>query len=434
MRLTFLRGACTILESGGTRLLTDPWLLDGVYMGAWAHYPPWSGGMPEDVDFIYISHIHPDHFDERTMAQFWMRKPPVLIHAYPTQFLRKRIEALGFPVIELPHAKSFDMGDMQIRIFSADGCDPAACQAFFGCAMPGVMNSQIDSLAVITDAHHTVVNVNDCPWALSRDLCRMLANDYPVIDLAMVAYAGAGPWPQCYAMPEEDKLAFARSKKRGFIDNVINFARALRAQRVFPFAGDYQLCGKLSELNERRGIPELSDVCRALWNSNIRTLCLGPGQTSEINNPGHPLEDHSEARLRYVADILSMRPLDYEAEPEPDQQAIVDLFTPAWQRFAAKREEFGLQAQATVYFPTGEKNAYFAIPPRGWPYFHERKDEPREPYVKITTDPRLLLKLLTGPQHAHWNNAEIGSHLKYERAPLTMYEPGLYHCLSYFHA
>ena len=38
-------------------------------------------------------------------------------------------------------------------------------------------------------------------------------------------------------------------------------------------------------------------------------------------------------------------------------------------------------------------------------------------YVIYETDIRLLKKLLLGPKFAHWNNAEIGSHLKFYRKP-----------------
>ena len=34
--------------------------------------------------------------------------------------------------------------------------------------------------------------------------------------------------------------------------------------------------------------------------------------------------------------------------------------------------------------------------------------------MKLKLDPRLLKRILMGPKYAHWNNAEIGSHLKFE--------------------
>ena len=56
-----------------------------------------------------------------------------------------------------------------------------------------------------------------------------------------------------------------------------------------------------------------------------------------------------------------------------------------------------------------------------------------EKYVKISLDNKLLMRILKGPAYAHWNNAEIGSHLVYQRKP-EIYERGLYYSLSYFHS
>ena len=56
-----------------------------------------------------------------------------------------------------------------------------------------------------------------------------------------------------------------------------------------------------------------------------------------------------------------------------------------------------------------------------------------ENFVKISLDIRLLYNILSGPRYAHWNNAEIGSHLVFERKP-NIFERGLYHALCFFHS
>ena len=53
-------------------------------------------------------------------------------------------------------------------------------------------------------------------------------------------------------------------------------------------------------------------------------------------------------------------------------------------------------------------------------------------YVRYETDIRLLKRLLMGPRYAHWNNAEIGSHLKFFRKPNT-FERDIYSAMVYFH-
>ena len=54
-------------------------------------------------------------------------------------------------------------------------------------------------------------------------------------------------------------------------------------------------------------------------------------------------------------------------------------------------------------------------------------------FLFIELDDRLLNLLLLGPKFAHWNNAEIGSHLRFYRYP-DVFERAQYHCLCYFHS
>ena len=54
-------------------------------------------------------------------------------------------------------------------------------------------------------------------------------------------------------------------------------------------------------------------------------------------------------------------------------------------------------------------------------------------YVLYKTDIRLLKRLLMGPKYAHWNNAEIGSHLTFYRKP-NIFEKKIYQSMCYFHS
>ena len=51
----------------------------------------------------------------------------------------------------------------------------------------------------------------------------------------------------------------------------------------------------------------------------------------------------------------------------------------------------------------------------------------------LTLDERLLEKILLGPRFAHWNNADIGSHIRYTRLNIDKYNYKLFNMLSYMH-
>ena len=57
--------ACIGVRTENVSILCDPWFTEGAFGGSWFHFP-WKAIDPEDVgryDYIYVSHIHPDHYD-----------------------------------------------------------------------------------------------------------------------------------------------------------------------------------------------------------------------------------------------------------------------------------------------------------------------------------------------------------------------------------
>ena len=61
-----------------------------------------------------------------------------------------------------------------------------------------------------------------------------------------------------------------------------------------------------------------------------------------------------------------------------------------------------------------------------------KKFKNNKKYVKYKTDLRLLKRLLLGPRYAHWNNAEIGSHINFYREP-DVFDRNVYQSMCYFH-
>ena len=103
MQVTYLGHAAILLESGGTRILMDPWLTDPTYHGTWWHYPPLELGVRDlpRIDYLYVSHEHPDHFDPPTLAQL-DKDMHVVIANYPAQALPRPHRGARLP----PHHRA----------------------------------------------------------------------------------------------------------------------------------------------------------------------------------------------------------------------------------------------------------------------------------------------------------------------------------------
>ena len=182
MKLTFLTSASVLIEEQNVKVLCDPWFVDGEFYGSWAHYPPLNFSSEElnDVDYIYISHIHPDHFSTKTLTKM-NHDIPIIIHNYYYKFLKKNIERLGYKTIELDHNKRTNLKDnLHINILAADNCNPELCQKYFGCSIVEKTfgSTAIDSMCVMDNRQEVIVNTNDCPFPLAETTANYIKNQY----------------------------------------------------------------------------------------------------------------------------------------------------------------------------------------------------------------------------------------------------------------
>jgi len=101
LRVTYYGQACTLIEAGELKVLTDPWLTEGAYQGSWFHthiladagVTPES--FPKNIDYLFISHEHQDHMDVATLRHF-RRDIPILICRFTTDKFSRYLAQLGF--------------------------------------------------------------------------------------------------------------------------------------------------------------------------------------------------------------------------------------------------------------------------------------------------------------------------------------------------
>jgi hypothetical protein len=72
MKSQVLSHAGLAVTSAGRTLVTDPWIIGSCYWRSWWNYPPVTPQLVRSLkpDFIYVTHIHWDHFQGPSLRKF----------------------------------------------------------------------------------------------------------------------------------------------------------------------------------------------------------------------------------------------------------------------------------------------------------------------------------------------------------------------------
>ena len=445
MEITYHNSAAISITDNETKILIDPWLTNGEYFGSWGIYPPYNFKPDEfnDVDYIYISHIHPDHCSQKTLSKL-NKKIPVIIHNFPEKYFKKNIERLGFNVIEIENNKKMKIEkDFSINILAADNCNPEICGKLFGCSVSesGYGTANIDTLAIFDNKKQIIVNTNDCPYEISEKTAKIVSKQYQNIDFLLVGYAGASSYPQCFNFSEIKTKTEAHKKKIKRLNDTINYVKIFNPKFYMPFAGKYTLTGKNHILNERRGEPDLDFAVEYLTNNidqkKNRCIVLNSKESFDITT-GTSTKKYQKENLKfkeqYIKEKLSKIKFDFESEPEPKITSLLELLPDSYKKYNDIRKKLSYSTDTKIILKLNDdKFVVISCDGNGFEINTSEEIKNIKKSISIDVDKRLLYWLLQGPKLAQWNNVEIGSHLQFKRIP-DIYERGLIHCLNYFYS
>ena len=224
MRATSLGHAGILIRCRQASIVCDPWFVPA-FLGSWFPFPR-NDHLDDEImavvrkpDYLYISHLHGDHFDETFLAEQVDKSTRVLLPDFPTDELRRRLTRLGFSnFIVTKDAEELDLGDglrVAIHIESSVTDGPGG-----------------DSAIVVSDGVSRLVNQNDCR---THDPSALAAHG--PVDQHWMQFSGAIWYPMVYEEPESVRRDAARSKVESQFSRAENFVRAVDARVVVPSAG-----------------------------------------------------------------------------------------------------------------------------------------------------------------------------------------------------
>jgi len=220
MRLTFLGHVGFSLDTRGGSLLCDPWFTPA-YFGSWFPFPrndrlePAAFGSP---DYLYISHLHRDHFDPRWLARHVDKGARVLLPEFGVPYLEEELRALGFRhFVPTRSGEPVDLDGLTVTIVA------------FTTPADGPLG---DSLVVVDDGSARILNQNDARPG-DPDGLRALGP----FDAQIVQFSGAIWYPVAYDFPADLKTRLASEKRVNQMARARQYIEWVDAAHVIPCAG-----------------------------------------------------------------------------------------------------------------------------------------------------------------------------------------------------
>jgi len=220
MQITCIGHAGLHIETRYGSILCDPWM-NPAYFASWFVFPDNSDldwDRYGDVDYLYVSHLHRDHFDPDLLSEHVSRDATVLLPDFPVPNLRDELERLGFKqFIVMPSGQVVERDGLRLMVQALDS--PA----------DGPLG---DSALAVDDGTARILNQND---ARPTDLDAI--RSFGRYDVHFLQYSGAIWWPWTYELPEAAKRKFGAAKRANGLDRAVRYVKAIGARYVVPSAG-----------------------------------------------------------------------------------------------------------------------------------------------------------------------------------------------------
>ena len=204
-------------------MLCDPWFTPA-YFGSWFPFPR-NDGLDSSAelglqpDYLYISHLHRDHFDPEWLARNVSKQARVLLPEFGIDLLARELRALGFhDLVRTTHGERLDLDGLGVTIL----------------AMTSPADGPLgDSAIVLDDGSARVLNQND---ARPGDLDALHA--LGPFDAQLLQFSGAIWYPIAYDFPAEEKERLARAKRIDEMERAERYVEGGRRRRTCSRARD----------------------------------------------------------------------------------------------------------------------------------------------------------------------------------------------------
>lgn len=204
--------------AGGKELICDPWLVGSTYWRSWWNYPPVPQSLVDELcpDYIYLTHLHWDHFQKASLKRFHPDTPVLVPYDRYDRMVRD-LATIGMKnVRELKHGEHAELA-------------PGFCVQSFHFS-PFVT----DSALVIKADDVVLLNANDAKFAGGP--LRQILKAYPNVDFCFRSHSSANPRACYHSLDGGDSEV--EDDNEHYLRAFALFIAAVKPRYAIPFASN----------------------------------------------------------------------------------------------------------------------------------------------------------------------------------------------------
>ena len=438
MKITHYNNSFLEVEVSKTSILCDPWI-GYAKENAWMSYPIHSDEgikiiKKSNAKYVYISHLHCDHFSPDTIKFINKKKTKFIIKKFPDARLKNRLAGCGIEkknIIELEDWEKFELSKyMSIAIIPQSQNNSSG--------ISNEINYDLDTSILILDkkTNNLFFNNSDTPLSITnfKKIKRKALNIFKKnIDIMCLPIGAASEYPQCF-------LNISRNKERSrynkiALTKVKTILDIVKPKIFFQAGGSYTICGKFSRLSNLIAQPNISEIKKKFskkynfYNIEGGGSIIADGDKDKIyeKNIAHNLKSDFINKYKNINYI-------YKNSNGTNLQTITKDFEEALLNYFNKIKRFNIKSGWKInlfLFKNIKLNKYNKINKKN--YILKKQISHNIKAKKFTKlncffDIGLFKFLLN--RKIPWNVAISGSYILFERKP-NMFDPNVTFSLNF---
>ena len=278
LKITWVNHAGYVISYDNINVLVDPWISGTSFNNGWnlltkSFFP---NNLNEKIDYLWISHEHPDHFSTNTLKILNKKKVKVIFQKTKDKRVVNYLNKLGFKVIELDNYKKFSISqNFKVTI---------------------IKNDQIDSLSIFELGDKKIINTNDCVLdqnKLDQIKKKILIKKFDIL-LTQFSYASWIGNAETKFLRKKASLEKIRQMK--------NQIKCFKPKVTIPFASYIYFCHEENKyMNDE--ITNIDEVKNCIEKNQSLPIFLYPGSTFEIDKN---IKNYKKDFLKYKKNFLDI--------------------------------------------------------------------------------------------------------------------------------